>query len=87
MRARAEQEVAGKDGHQVHASCPGVTQCIPPFVGILLPLLGGSFPSSREQTPCLLSFPPCLLWDYKAPFSIMASIPQCSTDPQKSQTC
>lgn len=39
LRAWAEQEMASKYNHQVGASCPGVTQCIPPFVGILLPLL------------------------------------------------
>lgn len=31
--------MASKDDHQVGASCPGVTQCISPFAGILLPLL------------------------------------------------
>jgi len=77
MRAWAEREVASEDGHQVGASRAGVTQCILPLAGILLPLLGGSFPLSKDHTPCPSSFPPCVLWHCEAselPFLSAAQI-------------
>lgn len=60
MRAWAQKEVSREDGHQVGLSCPGVTQCIPPFAGVLLPHWEGPSPGtgSRPHTHHLFHLVP-----------------------------
>lgn len=76
IRAWAEQEVADEHARQVQGRCklPGCHPKHPLLHWHPQPLPGGSFPLSRELPPCPSSYSPCLLWDYKAPFSVLASL-------------